>query len=180
MKKENNVILVDEYDNEIGVYEKLKAHEEGRLHRAFSIFVFNSRGELLLQRRAIEKYHSGGLWTNTVCSHPHPGEDIIESAKARLMEEMGFRTEVHELFSFLYKSDYENGLTEHEFDHVFIGYYNDAPAPVAEEVMDYKWIILPDLVEDMRDKPDEYTSWFKLILENNEFLETIKNQVVAG
>jgi isopentenyl-diphosphate delta-isomerase len=117
----NDVILVDKHDNSVGTMDKMKAHEMGVLHRAFSIFLFNDKGELLLQKRQESKYHSAGLWTNTCCSHPKPGETLIDGAKSRLMEEMGISTEIEFAFSFLYKAEFENGLTENEFDHVFIG-----------------------------------------------------------
>ena len=171
----NNVILVDKLDNKIGICEKLKAHKERKLHRAFSIFIFNSKGELLLQQRAKKKYHSGGLWINTVCSHPEPNLDILISAKNRLKEEMGFTTEVKELFSFIYKSDYKNRLTEYEFDHVFFGLYEKNPKPNSDEVMDYKWMKLENIKKDINDNPNNYTSWFKIILENNNFILQIQN-----
>lgn len=171
--KNNNVILVDNQDNQIGVCEKIKAHQEGKLHRAFSIFIFNSKGELLLQQRAKEKYHSGGLWANTVCSHPTPDRDILDSVEDRMKEEMGFSTEVNELFSFIYKSDYKNGLAEHEYDHVFIGNYDDNPIPNPEEVMNYKWMNIKDLQKDIEKNSNSYTSWFKIILKDKRFLKKI-------
>lgn len=171
-KIENNVILVDENNNEIGVCEKIKAHKEAKLHRAFSIFIFNSNNELLLQQRALSKYHSGGLWSNTVCSHPKPNQDLIKCVKERLVEEMGFSTDVKEKFSFLYRSDYVNGLSEHEYDHVFIGYYDKNPNPNPEEVMDYKWITIDNLKKDVKNNPEKYTSWFKIILD--KFVENLK------
>ncbi len=178
MGQENNIILVDENDNQIWIYDKLNTHIEWRLHRAFSIFIFNSKNELLLQRRAIEKYHSWWLWTNTVCSHQKPGENIKDSTKNRMVEEMWFFTEVEEIFSFLYKSDYENWLTEHEFDHVFIWFYNFDPIPNPEEVMDYKWINIDDLKNDTIKNPEKYTSWLKIILEKNELIEKIKDKLI--
>ena len=131
------VILVDEGDNEIGYLDKLEAHQKGILHRAFSILIFNSAGELLLQKRAADKYHSAGLWTNTCCSHPKPNETVANVATRRLQEEMGFVTSVHPAFQFLYKANFENGLTEHEYDHVFIGTYNGAINLNTEEVENY-------------------------------------------
>lgn len=169
----NTVVLVDELDHEIGTEEKLKAHVDGKLHRAFSVFIFNSKNELLLQQRAQKKYHSGGLWTNTVCGHPNPGEDLDVAAKRRMTEEMGFTAPVKEIFSFVYKSDYENGLTEHEFDHVFFGRYDGEPKPNPEEVMAYKWIAIAELNEDVARHPGNYTTWFKMILKNNKFLKAI-------
>lgn len=170
------VILVDRNDNEIGVCEKIKAHKDGKLHRAFSVFTFNSKEELLIQRRAKEKYHSGGLWTNTVCSHPKPRENLEKGIKQRMIEEMGFSTEVEKIFSFLYKSDYENGLTEHEYDHVFISYYDNTPEPNPEEVMDYDWVKIDDIKKDIKNNPEKYTTWFKIILENEEFLKKIRER----
>ncbi len=169
----SDVILVDTSDNQIGTEEKIKAHKEGMLHRAFSIFLFNEHGELLLQRRAESKYHSGGLWTNTVCSHPSPGESLEEAATRRLTEELGFTTKTKKVLSFLYKSDYENGLTEHEIDHVFVGRFDGVPQPNPEEVMDYKWITIDDLKVDIAKHPEIYTTWFKIIMQNEEHVEQI-------
>ena len=132
-----DVILVDENDTPIGICEKLEAHKKKLLHRAFSVFIFNDKNELLLQRRAISKYHSGGLWTNTVCSHPAPGEDTISAAHRRLVEEMGFDTEVKEVFTFSYKHEFDNGITENEFDHVIVGKYNNDPISNPEEVEEW-------------------------------------------
>jgi len=156
------VILVDREDNEIGKEEKIKAHELGKLHRAFSIFIFNDKKQLMLQRRA-NKYHSGGLWSNTCCSHPRPNKDLKEEAKKRLQEEMGFTTELKEMFSFIYKAPV-NGLIEHEYDHVFFGNYNDNPKPNKLEVSDWKWLSLKDLEKYTRENPDDYTIWLKLSL----------------
>lgn len=172
-----NVILVDELDNEIGSEEKIKAHKKGLLHRAFSIFIFNKKGELLLQQRAKSKYHSGGLLTNTVCSHPLPNENISDAVTRRLKEEMRFDTELKEIFSFIYKSEYENGLTEYEFDHVFIGYYNSNPIPNIEEVENYKWVTMEYLKKDIEENQTKYTTWFKKILENKDFLKIINNNI---
>ncbi len=176
--KKNNVILVDKNDNKIGVCGKIKAHEEGLLHRAFSVFTFNSKNELLLQRRVKEKYHSGGLWTNTVCSHPQKGENLEEGIKRRMVEEMGFSTDVKEIFSFVYKSEYENGMTEYEYDHVFISFYDNTPKPNQDEVMDYEWMTVEKIKKDIKKNPDKYTTWFKIILENEEFLEKIRERAV--
>ena len=159
-----DVILVDENDNEIGVEEKIKAHEDGKLHRAFSIFIFNSNGEMLLQQRAKNKYHSGGLWTNACCSHPRPNEKIEDAVHSRLMEEMGFDTELKEVFSFIYNAKFDNGLTEHELDHVFIGRYNGEVKPNPEEADDYKWAKIEWLENDVKLHPDKYTVWFKIAL----------------
>ncbi|MFC2143188.1 isopentenyl-diphosphate Delta-isomerase [Candidatus Aenigmatarchaeota archaeon] len=154
------VILVDENDNAIGEAEKMKAHEDGALHRAFSIFVFNSQGKLLLQQRAKHKYHCGGLWTNTTCSHPRSGEETKNAAHRRLKEEMGFDTDLEEVFSFIYKVKFDNGLHEHEFDHVFVGNWDGDPKINKEEVEDFKWINPEELKEDVMVNPDKYTYWF--------------------
>ena len=161
---EEHVILVDRMGREIGTEEKLKAHREGKLHRAFSIFVFNTLGELLLQKRSETKYHSGGLWTNTCCSHPHLGESHDCAARRRLNEEMGFECELTELFSFIYYAKLENNLSEHELDHVFVGYYDGQPAPNPDEVDDWKWMDIEKLKRDIGANPQHYTYWFKLIL----------------
>lgn len=159
------VILVDENDNEVGTEEKIKAHEDAKLHRAFSIFIFNSNGEMILQRRALKKYHCGGLWTNTCCSHPRKGETLEQAAHRRLKEEMGFDTELERVFSFIYNAPFENGLTEHELDHVFIGTYNDQPNINKEEVEEWKTITVEDLKKDVEQNPQNYTPWFKIALE---------------
>ena len=161
MNKEQ-VILVDEWDSELGFMEKIEAHEKALLHRAFSVFIFNDDGELLLQQRAVSKYHSGGLWTNTCCSHPRPGETTIDAAKRRLKEEMGFETGLYKAFDFVYKSNFENGLTEHEFDHVFIGYYNGIVLPDHNEVENYAFRSLDKISEYMLSHPDFFTSWFHI------------------
>jgi isopentenyl-diphosphate delta-isomerase len=156
------VILVNPQDEPIGVMEKMEAHEKGLLHRAFSIFIFNEQGELLLQQRALEKYHSGGLWTNTCCSHPSPGETTAAAAVRRLQQEMGFQTPLTASFSFLYKTAFDNGLTEHEVDHVFIGTYNGVVQPNPEEVCQYEYRSLQSIKESMANSPQIYTSWFKI------------------
>ena len=156
-----NVILIDENDNEIGVEEKITAHKKGNLHRAFSIFIFNSKKELLLQKRSDKKYHSPGLWSNTCCSHPQPGKDLKEEAENRLKQEMGISCKLKESFSFIYKIKFENGLTEHEYDHVFIGGYNHDPKPNENEVSDWKWLSLDNLKEDISTNPEKYTYWLK-------------------
>ncbi len=175
-KSMNQIILVDEKDNQIGVEEKLKAHLEGKFHRAFSVFVFNSKGELMLQKRAQTKYHSGGLWSNTCCSHPRPDKDITEEAKTRLKEEMGIDCELKEAFSTSYnvKVDSQTGkLMEHEFDHIFIGLSDDSPELNPEEAEDWKWINPNELKKDIEENPEKYTPWFKLILERT--LQESKN-----
>jgi isopentenyl-diphosphate Delta-isomerase len=158
------VVLVDENDNEIGVEEKINAHRKGLLHRAFSIFVFNSKNELLLQKRAADKYHSGGLWSNTCCSHPRPGENLKDAAHRRLQEEMGFDCSLREVFSFLYKKSFDNGLTEHELDHVFFGKFDGIPKINNQEVDDYKLINFSDLRKDVKNNPSQYSFWFRLVL----------------
>lgn len=159
----NEVVLVDKKDNQVGKGEKLKIHQEGKLHRAFSIFIFNSKGKLLLQKRAKGKYHSSGLWSNTCCSHPKPNQDLKNEAKRRLKEEMGIECDLREIFSFIYGKDFGD-LTEHEFDHVFIGKSDGGPKPNPEEAEDWKWITPEDLRRDVKENPEKYTFWFKLIL----------------
>jgi isopentenyl-diphosphate delta-isomerase len=173
-----NVILVDELDNELGIMEKLEAHEKALLHRAISVFIFNSKKELLLQRRAFGKYHSEGLWTNTCCSHPLPGETTIEAGKRRLKEEMGMTCELSGTFSFVYKAEFENGLTEYELDHVLIGYSDETPHLNPEEAIAFQWMSLPQLEEEIRLKPHLYTEWFKiLILEHmNELISQVEHE----
>lgn len=158
----DDVILVDEYDNQIGTKEKMEAHRKGELHRAFSIFVFNSKNEMLLQQRAIKKYHSGGLWTNTCCSHPKPDEEINKAAHRRLEEEMGFDTKLDEAFAFTYFAELDKGLKEHEYDHVFIGSYEGNIIPNPDEVESFKWISMDTLKQDIKDNPRNYTEWFKI------------------
>ena len=160
---EDKVILVDNNDNQIGLMPKLEAHEKGVLHRAFSVFIFNNDGELMLQRRALTKYHSPGLWTNTCCSHQRDGETNIISGKRRLNEEMGFDTELFEKTSFIYKAKFDNGLTEHEFDHVLVGSYNHSPIINSIEVDSWKWMSMENVKKDIKDHPDNYTAWFKII-----------------
>lgn len=160
------VVLVNEKDEVLGTMEKLRAHEEGILHRAFSVMIFNSRGEMLIQQRAQDKYHCGGLWTNACCSHPRLDETPKEGAQRRLKEEMGFTTNVEFLGSFIYKVKFDNGLTEHEFDHMFCGNYDENPNPNSEEVEDWKFISMNDLLKDVEYQPENYTFWFRDILKN--------------
>lgn len=162
MAKEQ-VILVDKQDNPIGLMEKMEAHRKALLHRAFSVFIFNDKGELMLQQRAEEKYHSPLLWTNTCCSHQRDKEMNIEAGKRRLQEEMGFVCELKNVFSFVYKAPFDNGLTEHEFDHVMVGFYNKYPKINKKEVKDFRWMLLEDVKEDIQQNPQEYTEWFKII-----------------
>ena len=157
-----NVILVDEKDNQVGLMPKLEAHQKGLLHRAFSVFIFNSDYKLLLQKRASSKYHSGGLWTNTCCSHPRDGEDIIDAANRRLNEEMGIKTSLRKVFDFIYTAELDNNLIENEFDHVFYGVYDTDPILNKEEAEDYKWIDMETLKNDIENNKDQYTVWFKI------------------
>ncbi len=160
------VILVDDNDKQIGTEDKLKAHMDGgKLHRAISIFVFNTKGETMLQRRALSKYHTPGLWSNTCCSHPFPGEKTIDAAHRRLKEEMGFDCNMKEEFSFVYKAPVGNGLTEWEYDHVIFGNYDSAPNPDPKEAMDWKWISLSELKRDISSNPEKYTPWLKIVID---------------
>lgn len=172
------VILVNEKDQATGTKEKLKAHQEGLLHRAFSIFTFNNKGELLIQQRASHKYHSRNKWANTCCSPPVTNSDFNTEARKRLQEEMGFECELKEIFSFIYKAKLEE-LTEHELDHVFIGEYNNDPNPNPEEVQDFKWITLENLKEDMEKEPDKYAYWFKHIILSPKHFNRLKQEQEA-
>ena len=159
------VILVDKHDNQLGLMEKIEAHKKAVLHRAFSVFILNDNNELLIQQRALSKYHSPALWTNTCCSHPRNGESVLDAGNRRLNEEMGFETELYSLLSFIYRAQFDNGLTEHEFDHVLFGYYNDDPSINKLEVMDWKWVNLDFLKNDIITNSELYTIWFKIIFE---------------
>ncbi|MGY5351291.1 isopentenyl-diphosphate Delta-isomerase [Wenyingzhuangia sp. IMCC45533] len=170
----DQVILVNEQDEQIGVMEKIEAHEKALLHRAFSVFIFNDKGELMLQQRAADKYHSPLLWTNTCCSHQKEGESNIDAGKRRLQEEMGFSTELKEVCSFIYKAPFDNGLTEHEFDHVLTGFYNDEPNLNPKEANAYKWVLLKDVQKDIKENPNKYTAWFIIIFE--KFYDFINQQ----
>ena len=172
----DQVILVDENDCPIGIEEKLKAHQEGKLHRAFSIFIFNSKNELLLQQRAFGKYHSEGLWSNTCCSHPRPKEKILDAAHRRLQEEMGFDCELKEIFSFVYKANLDKGLIENEFDHVLVGRYNDQPVINQSEAASAKWIDAQSLIADMQNNPKQYTFWFRECL--GKVLDNIERKTI--
>ena len=169
---EEFVVLVNEDDNQTGLMEKQQAHVAGLLHRAFSVFIFNSKGELMLQQRAASKYHSPTLWTNTCCSHPRVNETYIEAAHRRLVEEMGFDCSLTFSFSFIYKASLDNGLTEHELDHVFIGTFDGEPNLNKDEVMDYRWVEMEDLKNDISKNPQHYTAWFKIIF--NHYLSHIE------
>ncbi len=160
-----NVIMVDREDREIGVMEKIEAHRKAILHRAISVFIINSRGEWLLHRRALGKYHSGGLWTNTCCTHPFPGESISNAAVRRLREEMGLDCKLMKLFSFIYREPINHELTEHEYDHVFVGFSDKMPVIDTSEIMDWKYLSYFDLEKEVRSRPDDFTSWFIKIFE---------------
>ncbi|NVO21605.1 MAG: isopentenyl-diphosphate Delta-isomerase [Bacteroidetes bacterium] len=168
MTEEEKVVLVDENDHTIGEMEKMAAHRSGALHRAVSILVFNNRNELMLQQRALSKYHSPGLWTNTCCSHPHPGEPTPQAAHRRLKEEMGFECQLNKVFDFTYKAEFENGLTEHEFDHVYVGYYDRDPVLNPDEAEAFKWMSVRSILQDMRAQQEKYTVWFHLIMQKIE------------
>ncbi len=165
----DSVILVDKEDNAIGIMEKMEAHEKGQLHRAFSVVVFNSQGEMLIQKRAAKKYHSGGLWTNSCCSHPTPTEEIELTVKKRLRYEMGIELSPQFIYKFVYQTNLDQNLIEHEVDYVFKGIYDGVPSVNAEEVEDWKFISIADLVNEMAANPDQYTYWFKLIVNHPEF-----------
>jgi isopentenyl-diphosphate delta-isomerase len=169
---EEKVILVDKQDNPIGLMPKMEAHEKGVLHRAFSVFILNNAGDLMLQQRALHKYHSPGLWTNTCCSHQRDGESNIAAGQRRLYEEMGFVTPLREVTSFIYKAPFDNGLTEHELDHIMIGQYNDEPIINPDEVADWKWMPIDAVRDDINQHPQNYTVWFIIIFE--QFYEKIK------
>ena len=167
------VILVDKNDRPVGKMEKMEAHEKGILHRAFSVFIFNDKNELMLQQRALSKYHSPGLWTNTCCSHPREGEKTIDAAHRRMMEEMGFDCDFEEAFDFIYKSEVGQGLTEHELDHVFIGHNNEQPKINPDEVNDWKYMSMDSLRAEMKSNPEKYTVWFRIAFDEVwEYLQT--------
>jgi isopentenyl-diphosphate delta-isomerase len=165
-----HIILVDERDEAIGTMEKMEAHRKGILHRAFSILLFNSKGEVLLQKRAKEKYHSGGLWTNTCCSHPHPDETMQQATRRKLRQEMGIDLQPEFAYKFIYKAFLDHDLIEYEYDHVFIGQFEGEPAINKDEVEDWKFVDLQELREDAKRNPERYTHWFKLILNHPEFI----------
>ena len=156
----SEVILVDINDTPVGSMDKIEAHRKALLHRAFSVFIFNSKGEMLLQQRADKKYHSGGLWTNACCSHPAPGEDTLSAASRRLKEELGFTTPLVKAFTFSYRTDFENGLTENEFDHVFTGVYDGRIVADRDEVKSYRYLPLEEIEKSITDEPGKFTSWF--------------------
>lgn len=171
---DEQVILVDEKDNPIGIMEKMEAHRKGALHRAFSIFIFNNKGELLLQQRALDKYHSGGKWTNTCCSHPRPNEKTIDAAQRRLQEEMGMSCDLTFNFQFQYKAEFNNGLIEHEIDHVFFGKSDSLPILNPNEVESYQYKTLIGIKKDIQQNPEEFTPWFKICFD--QVLERSNNK----
>ena len=171
---EEKVVLVDLQDQQVGTMGKLEAHQKAVLHRAFSIFVLNSSKELLLQQRAFGKYHSPGLWTNTCCSHQREGESNLEAGNRRMIEEMGMTVSLKELFTFVYKAHFDNGLTEHELDHVMVGYSNEDPKINTDEVESFKWMSLEALKKDLVKNPEDYTVWFAIIFDR--FFNHINNQ----
>lgn len=174
--EEENVILVNQNDDQIGLMPKMEAHQKAVLHRAFSVFVLNDKNEIMLQQRAHQKYHSPLLWTNTCCSHQRDGETNIQAGTRRLFEEMGFETGLKELFHFIYKAPFENGLTEHELDHVMIGYYNDEPKINPDEVESWKWMSIEEVEKDIQLQPEIYTVWFKIIFD--EFYHFLENHKI--
>lgn len=162
MNEREEVILVNDKDEQLGIMEKMETHRKALLHRAFSVFIFNSSGAMLIQQRALNKYHSPGLWTNTCCSHPRPGETTIEAAGRRLKEELGFETPLNKVFDFIYRASFDNGLTENEFDHVFVGYYDGPVTPNSNEVKDYRFSLPTDIQQELNNHPERYTAWFKI------------------
>lgn len=175
MNTEEQVILVDEQDKEIGLMEKMQAHKEGRLHRAISVFIFNNKGELLLQRRADSKYHSGGLWTNACCTHPRQGESVKAAALRRLKEEMGMEANLKKAFAFVYNAKLDHGMTEHEYDHVFIGTSNAKPEPNEHEVSGWRYVSPDVLDKEMKLEPQKFTEWFRICY-NDYFFELFKGK----
>lgn len=167
------VVLVNEQDEAIGTMEKMEAHQKGELHRAFSIFIYNSHGEMLLQQRAMSKYHNGGLWTNACCSHPQPDEAIEIAASRRLKEELGFTTPLKKIFSFTYKANFANGLTEYEYDHVFVGTYDGEINPDPLEVMNVKFMMPEQIKDDLKSSPASFTAWFKIALPKIDLYYTL-------
>ena len=171
---EELVILVNEKDEVLGEMPKLEAHEKGVLHRAFSVFIFNDAGQMMMQKRADEKYHSPGLWSNTCCSHPRLNETNVEAGERRLQEEMGFTVPLKHIFSFVYRAEFGNGLIEHELDHVLIGQYNEEPKINLNEVGAWDWVEVSELIKDMEEKPERFTFWFKNLM--TEYLDRIETK----
>lgn len=174
------VILVNEQDVATGIMEKMEAHQKGLLHRAFSVFIFNSKGEMLLQQRSLNKYHSGGLWTNSCCSHPRPGEEVTIAAARRLQEEMGFTVRLEKIFDFVYHARFDNGLTEHEFDHVFAGEYDGPVQFNPHEVMDYCYKPLEEIHADLQEQPHKFTPWFRLAFPQIEDWWSKQNKIASA
>jgi isopentenyl-diphosphate Delta-isomerase len=173
------LILVDAFDRELGVGEKIQVHRAGALHRAFSVFVFDRSGRLLMQKRAPDKYHSGGLWSNTACGHPRPGEATIEAARRRLQEEMGFDCELREAFKFLYRAELDGALVEHEYDHVFVGTYEGDPAPDPSEVEEWRRVTMGELLRDLSAQPHLYSCWLKLAVEGDHWRDVTAHGVAG-
>jgi isopentenyl-diphosphate delta-isomerase len=174
------LILVDAEDRELGVGEKMEVHRAGALHRAFSVFVFDGRGRLLMQKRAADKYHSAGLWSNTACGHPRPGEATGEAAHRRLYEEMGFDCELRAAFQFLYRAELDGALVEHEYDHVFVGTYGGDPAPDPSEVEEWRWVTMGELLRGLSEKPQLYSRWLKLAVEGDHWRGLAAQGIVGG
>ncbi len=174
----DKVILVNAKDEWMGIMDKMEAHQTGALHRALSVFILNDKNELLIQKRADGKYHSGGLWSNTCCSHPYPGESTLAAAHRRLQEELGFDCQLDELFNFTYSSDMGNGLTEHEYDHIYTGQYNGNITMNPEEVQDYKYIPFDELNDWMKKEPTAFTAWFHLAMPG--FIQHIERRQKAA
>jgi isopentenyl-diphosphate delta-isomerase len=161
------VVLVDEQDCELGTMDKMQAHTEGRLHRAFSVFLFNTQGEMLLHQRALTKYHCAGLWTNACCSHPRLGETLDEAVSRRLMEELGVAAEVREIHQFVYRAELAEGLIEHEYDYVFVGIVEEHIRPNPQEIANWKFCSIDDTLAEMNNQPELFTPWFRLIMKEN-------------
>jgi isopentenyl-diphosphate delta-isomerase len=177
---EEMVILVNGKDESLGKMDKTEAHRKAVLHRAFSVFIFNTKGEMLLQQRAANKYHSGGLWSNACCSHPRPGEETVDAAQRRLFEEMGFSTSLKKIFDFIYKAEFDNGLTEFEFDHVFAGEYNGIIGANPEEVNDFCYKEIEEIKQSLQSHPQKYTAWFHLAFPKmEEWLRTTDPGLIA-
>jgi isopentenyl-diphosphate delta-isomerase len=169
-----DIILVNENDVQLGTMEKMEVHQKALLHRAFSIFIFNSKGDMLLQQRAINKYHSAGLWSNACCSHPSGDQQTMEAAEKRLQAEMGFTVPLQKAFDFIYKAALENGLTEHEYDHVFMGKYDGEIYPDKDEVKDFCFVSMDEIKNSIQTHPEKYTEWFKIAFPKvEEYLATI-------
>lgn len=174
-----NILTVDEQDRETGYMEKIEVHKKGILHRAFSVMIFNDNGEVLIQKRAKRKYHSPGLWTNSCCSHQREGETLTEAVARRIQEELGITCDCKEEFKFKYRVEFDNGLIEHEIDHVFIGHYNGNVFPNEDEVEEIRWVPLDKLHKEMREHPEDFTYWFKILMKQPE-MELIVQHISEG